>query len=53
MNRQVTNKFEITDYKARVDEAKRKLKKQIAILGVAAFGVTVAIFLIFFWTIQV
>eukprot|EP00347_Sterkiella_histriomuscorum_P010182 403377293 len=40
-------------YKRQVEEAKKKLRKQIAVLILMSFIVSLAVFLIFFWIIKV
>ena len=40
-------------YKIQVEEAKSKLRRQVAILVVASFVVSIGVFLAFNWVIQI
>ena len=40
-------------YKRQVEEAKKKLRKQIAVLIFFSFILSLSVFLIFFWAIKV
>ena len=53
MQRQETAFGDGEAYKKQVEEAKKKLMKQISILALLSLLMSIGVFLIFYWTIDV